>query len=115
MKQIFTICLLGMGILLPNNPATAKEILKGKHSLHSREHKKIIDIWIEGDALLAESDAGSGSITVVKIFNSKNVKVMEQAGYGFSCAVDVSPLQNGVYSAKVFTASTQYTEVFSLY
>lgn len=105
MKQILIVCLLGMGLLLPQNKVTAKEFYT----------KRIVDVWIEGAVLTANSDAYTGGITEVQIYNSSDQKVLAQScGGGYSCQVSLSGLPGGTYRAKVTTTLTTYNEYFSI-
>ncbi len=108
MKRILIVCLLGMGLLLPYNKITAKEFSEKEIS------KRIVDIMLEGNVLIASSDASTGTINEVKIYNSSKQKVVDQTCYGgYVCDVDVSGLPSGFYTAQVFTTMTVYSENFA--
>lgn len=109
MKKVFIVCLLGIGLLLPNNQIAAR------NSSITKTHFKAgpdVSIFIEDDALLANSSPSAGTITRIRIFNQQNVKVLDQPiAPSFTTALDISDLPVGVYTIKVSTTNTLYTEV----
>jgi len=75
--------------------------------------KRIIDVTVITDVLLASSDSETGKITKVVIYNSSNQQVILQwCDNGYTCSVDVGDLPSGVYDALVVTELTSYTERF---
>lgn len=100
MKRILIVCLLGMGLLLPISNITAKELIV----------KRTIDVYVEEDNIAITSDANSGSLTLVKVFNSNKVKVIEESCSGYYHSVDASSLPSGLYSVVVYTTLTTYSE-----
>lgn len=104
MKRILIVCLLGMGLLLPATELTAKEFLS----------KRIVDVTIEDDWIGITSDAGTGTLVEVEIYNNRNQKVFGESLSGYSDGADISSLSNGTYVATVTTSLTTYNEVFTL-
>lgn len=100
MKRILIVCLLGMGLLLPITNITAKEVIV----------KRTLDVFLEEDNIAITSDANSGSLTLVKVYNSNKVKVIEESCSGYYHAVDASSLPSGLYSVVVYTTLTTYSE-----
>ena len=100
-----------MGLLLPCNKITAKEFSK---KLGSAETKRIVDVMLEGHILLATSDAGTGTLSTVKIWDTGKHLVLQQSVSGYEDEVDLSSLPDGYYSAQVFTTLTGYSENFYL-
>ncbi len=100
MKRILIVCLLGMGLLLPITNITAKEVII----------KRTLDISVEEDWVVITSDANSGTLTTVKIYNSNKVKVLEESCSGYYHAVDVSGFSSGMYSVVAYTTLTTYSE-----
>ena len=104
MKRIVIVCLLGMGLLLPATNNAAKGFSKKEIS------KRIVDCYLEGDALSITSDEGTGTLVTVKIWDTgKHLKLQESIS-GYADAVDVSGLTAGNYSVQVFTSLTVYSE-----
>ena len=89
-----------MGLLLPISNITAKELIV----------KRTIDVYVEEDNIAITSDANSGSLTLVKVFNSNKVKVTEESCSGYYHSVDASSLPGGLYSVVVYTTLTTYSE-----
>jgi hypothetical protein len=104
MKRILIVCLLGMGLLLPSTTITAKEFIK----------QRTVDLWLESDILTITSDAGTGTLVQVNIYDSHEHKVLGQALSGYTSYVDVSSLPNGTYSAHVGATLSNYNEGFTL-
>lgn len=100
MKRILIVCLLGMGLLLPATTITAKEIIS----------KRIFDVWMEGDVLIATSDATTGALVNLKVWNSSKQMVLQQGISGYYSEVDLSSLPTGYYTAVVTSASSGYSE-----
>lgn len=106
MRTIVMVCLLGAGLLLP----TAK-VKSSVNTVICR----IVDVNVQQDILLASSDAQTGGITKVKVYDADEVLVLtQQCGGGYSCEVDISGLHSGNYTAQVITTLTTYTEGFSV-
>lgn len=93
MKKIFVVCLLGIGMLLPTLKTTAKENLK-----------KIIEISLEEDVLLASSSSEDGVISKIIITDKSRQTVASQTCGGYYCQVYVGNLPAGNYTAQVFTS-----------
>ena len=89
-----------MGLLLPITNITAKEVIV----------KRTLDVFLEEDNIAITSDANSGSLTLVKVYNSNKVKVIEESCSGYYHAVDASSLPSGLYSVVVYTTLTTYSE-----
>jgi hypothetical protein len=89
-----------MGLLLPISNITAKELII----------KRTVDVYSEEDIIAITSDANSGSLTTVKVYNSSKVKVIEESCSGYYHEIDASSLPNGLYSVVVFTTLTTYSE-----
>lgn len=104
MKRILIVCLLGMGLLLPSTNITAKEFIV----------KRVIDLFLESDVLTITSDAGTGTLVHVNIYDNHEHKVLGQDLSGYSDYVDLSSLPNGNYSAHVTSTLSNYTEGFTL-
>jgi hypothetical protein len=104
MKRILIVCLLGMGLLLPSANITAKEFFT----------KRIIDVWTDADALEVSSDANTGGILLVKIFEGPDLVMHQSFSGGYYYKMDVSSLGAGTYTARVFTNLTVYNEAFVL-
>jgi len=93
MKKIFVVCLLGIGMLLPTLKTTAKENLK-----------KIIDISLEEDVLLASSSSEDGVISKIIITDKSRQTVATQTCGGYYCEVYVGNLPAGNYTAQIHTS-----------
>lgn len=100
MKRILIVCLLGIGLLLPLTNITAKESIA----------KRVVDVVLEDEVISITSEANTGTLTTVKIYNSSKVKVIEEACSGYYHGTDVSALPSGLYSVVVFTTLTTYSE-----
>lgn len=100
MKRILIVCLLGMGLLLPVTNITAKEVIV----------KRTIDVYSEEDIIAITSDVNSGSLTLVKVYNSSKVKVIEETCSGYYHEINASSLPSGMYSVVVYTTLTTYSE-----
>ena len=87
-------------MLLPITNITAKEVIV----------KRTLDVFLEEDNIAITSDANSGSLTLVKVYNSNKVKVIEESCSGYYHAVDASSLPSGLYSVVVYTTLTTYSE-----
>ena len=109
MKRILIVCLLGMGLLLPSTTITAKEFSKRESA------KRFVDVWLEGATLQATSDAQSGTLVRMKIFNTAKQLVLNETLSGYEDAVDVSGLPNGFYSVQVFTTNSPYPYSENIY
>lgn len=105
MKQILIVCLLGIGLLLPSTTITAKEFPSKEIS-----KKRIVDIWMEGDAAHITSDASTGTLVTCKIWDPGKHLVLQESISGYADDVDVSGLSSGYYSIQVFTTLTVYSE-----
>ena len=104
MKRILIVCLLGMALLLPFTTITANNFLSNR----------IIDVTLEGDWVEITSDAGTGTLTNVIIYNSQEQKVLAEALGGYADGVDVGGLPGGSYKVRVYTTLTSYTEWINL-
>lgn len=104
MKRILIVCLLGMGLLLPSTTITANNFFINR----------IIDVLLEGDWVEITSDAGTGTLTNVIIYNSQEQKVLAEALSGYTDGVDVGGLPGGSYKVRVYTTLTSYTEWINL-
>jgi hypothetical protein len=93
MKKIFVVCLLGIGMLLPTLKTTAKENLK-----------KIIEISLEEDVLLASSSSEDGVISKIIITDKSRQTVASQTCGGYYCQVYVGNLPAGSYTAQIHTS-----------
>lgn len=102
MKRILITCLLGIAMLF-NETATA-ETAKSAH--------RIVDVNKEGVVLYITSQQEDGYITKVQIFNSSYVMVYERTYADYAVETDVTDLESGNYSVKVFT---QYAPVYTDY
>lgn len=89
-----------MGLLLPLTNITAKETIV----------KRTVDVIVEEDNVEITSDANSGTLSVVKVYNSNKVKVIEESCSGYYHVINVSSLPSGLYSVVVFTSLTTYSE-----
>lgn len=100
MKRILIVCLLGMGLLLPISNITAKELII----------KRTIDVTVDDDVIEITSDVTSGTLTLVRVYNSNKVKVIEESCSGYSHFTGISGLPSGLYSVVVNTSLTVYSE-----
>lgn len=103
MKRILFACLLGLATLLPTNKIAAE-----KNFFH-----RIIDIYIEGIVLIANSDESSGKLVSISIYNSSNQVVLSQYCGDYSCGITLSSLRHGNYRAHVVAANDTYDEYFT--
>ncbi|HWB63505.1 MAG TPA: DUF3244 domain-containing protein [Chitinophagales bacterium] len=76
--------------------------------------KRIIDVFIEGYVLFANSDAKSGKILTIEIYDSQNNVVLTQKVVGSKTAVDLSGLPAGQYEAEIDAQKDQIWYPFSL-
>lgn len=97
-------CLLGMGLLLPSTNITAKEFFITKSV------KRTIDVWLEDQVGIATSDATTGTLVSMKVFDSQKHKVLETALSGYYDDVDLGYLPAGNYSIQIVTSLTTYSE-----
>lgn len=105
MKKILLACLLGIGLLTPAIEA------KSSIAIISR----IVNITIEGWVLLANSDAASGTIQQIQIYDvATGVLVRTQNCEGYSCTASLSGLRPGVYLAVVITTNAVTKKQFSI-
>ena len=102
MKTILITCLLGIAMLF-NETATA-ETAKSAH--------RMVDVNKEDLILYITSQQEEGYITRVQIFNSSYVMIYEKTYADYAVEVDVTDLESGNYSVKVFT---QYAPVYTDY
>jgi hypothetical protein len=98
-----------MGLLLSSTATTKTELANTKTLLH-----RIVDCHLEGYILIANSDANSGTLTTVKIWDPQKHLVLQEAVSGYEDEVDLSGLSSGNYSAQIFTTQTVYSENFTL-
>jgi hypothetical protein len=99
------VCLLGMGLLLPSANITAKEFFI----------KRVVDVYKDGLVLQASSDSNTGGITMIRLYDSSNVKVAQQSYESvYSCSISLAHLASGGYHAQVTTTLTVYYEDFSI-
>lgn len=106
MKKQLMVCLLGIGLLLPESKANSSGV---KYFFN-----RIVDCNLQGYDLLVTSDTEDGSINKVEIYNSSTQQLeMTEYSSGYSCSVDVGDLEKGEYEAKVYCTYTTYTERFS--
>lgn len=75
---------------------------------------RIVDCYLENYTLFATSSGRSGTITKVDIYDSGNNLVAEEFCSSTRCAVDVSGLPAGTYTAVVTTTVHSYSEGFTL-
>lgn len=105
MKRILLVCLLGMGLLLPAINNTAKGFF-----IH-----RVLDVFIEDHNLQVSAESDDGALVHINIRKtSNNDLVLSQDLSGYYASVDISGLAAGTYSAKVFSTTKNYTEVFAL-
>jgi hypothetical protein len=105
MKKVLLACLLGFGTLLPVNEA--------KSSIATQN--RILNIHIEGWALTANSDAASGLIEEIQVFElDKEEPVLTESCDGYSCTIKLGELPAGVYVAVVITTNTTGKKQFSI-
>lgn len=100
MKRILIVCLLGMGLLLPVQQLTANGF----------SFKRIVDVFMEANILIASSDSGTGTLVSVTIKNGNNQTVLQEDVSGYYDTVDLSSLSPGNYTAYVTTTLTGYRE-----
>jgi len=100
------VCLIGMGLLLP----TAKVKSSTDHLF---SNKRIVDVYKEGMTLLASSDASTGTLEKVEVFQGTELKKTRSCS-GYSCSVSLSGLSAGNYVARVTTSLTTYEEGFTI-
>lgn len=107
MKKAIFSCLLGMGFWLHGYVAMGE----------AKTAMRTIDVVVnvEEEDLTAWSDAGSGSITLMEIFNASNVRVLSQVCGGYTCSMELAALPAGSYTVVVYTSRTSYAEGFVLY
>lgn len=92
-----------MGLLLPAINQAARNFL----------YHRIIDVYIEEYVLIASSGSDDGPLTHINIRQtSNNELVLSQDLSGYSASVDISGLNSGSYTARVYTSVKNYTEVF---
>ncbi len=101
MKKVLIVCLLGMGLMLPNNNITAKESVV----------KRFVDILKEGDILLSTSDEISGEILKVDVYKNGQLVLTEEVG-DYVSYINISALSRGTYVAQVTAANDNYAEQF---
>jgi hypothetical protein len=98
-----------MGITLLPSAA-----VNGKTKVASFVHKRIVDVTLQGYALQASSDAETGTLTKIEVYNKDTQElVLTHNCSGYSCSVDISGLAAGTYIAKVYTTLTTYSESFN--
>ena len=108
MKKFLLLCLLGLGMLLPANTITAKEVTKNVLA-----KSKIINVTLQGNVLLANSGMDDGPILGIVIRTVPGGKMMLQQECGdYSCSVNVSCLPAGNYVAQVYLNNQTYTWQF---
>lgn len=104
MKQILFICLLGIGTLLPTTEAKSNI---------TNVFKKV-DVHVVTGVLYSTSQSTDGIINHVEIYDSGMSLVAYQMGNStYSCTVDLSDLNPGLYTAKVYCTNTTHTECFT--
>ncbi len=108
MKKILILCLLSMALLLPSTTITAKEF--SKNNTKTTSLKRIVDVTIIDEVLSVTSDASTGTLVWVKVYNTQKQLVLAQLLSGYSDGVDVSFLHSGMYSVTVHTSLTNYSE-----
>ena len=107
MKKIVLACLIGMALL------GAQPTANGNAKFASFSNKRIVDVYLEGMTLLASSDANTGTIVKVEVFQGTELKKTRSCS-GYSCSVSLSGLSAGNYVARVTTSLTTYEEGFTI-
>ena len=105
MKKVLFLCLLGVGVLLPTGQAKSSVIVQAR----------VVTVHVEGWALTANSDAESGTINQIQVFNlTTGLLVREETCGGYSCAVSLVGLPPAIYIAYVTTTNTVVSKKFKL-
>jgi|ERR1043165_1042490 hypothetical protein len=100
MKKFLLLSLLGLGMLMPTTTISAKEITKSAVAI-----KKVIDVGIEGSALIAHSGTEDGPIMNMVVKTVPGGKLMGQSSCGgYYCSMDISGLPCGNYVAQLYFA-----------
>lgn len=110
MKKLLAVCLLGMvGMLYPTQNITAK-------TTAAATAQKIVDVFLEDEVLIANSQEVDGPIIKIVITNQARTVVLTEdcGGYSYECAAYVGNLPAGLYVATVTTTRTVYSEAFTL-
>lgn len=105
MKQILIACLLGIGALLPSNEVKSSVV----------HFFKKVDIHVSSCVLFATSQGGDGPISRLEVYDTGTMQLLlvENSCGGYSCSIDLSDLNPGQYTAKVYCANTTHTEGFA--
>lgn len=120
MKRILIVCLIGMGLLLPTTNLTAKNFLanlsnnsSGIHTpLAERCSRRAVNVLIDNEVLSVTSDASTGTLIWIKIYNDSKALVQSNWISGYSDAVSVSGLESGAYSCTIHTTVGNYSANF---
>lgn len=105
MKKYLLVCLLGVATFLPTSE------LKSSISAHAR----VINIHVEGWQLQANSDAISGNILQIQIYNTINGEMVRSTGCeGSSCSISLEGLPKGYYLAYVIAQNGVATKKFAI-
>src|SRR5688572_9191389 len=105
MKKVLLACLLGLGTLAPANEAKSSTVVK----------HRIATITIEATWLRATSDAASGPIQRIEIYNvNTGALVRTQNCDGYSCQVSLTGLPGGLYVGWAITTNTTAKKQFNI-
>ena len=113
MKRIILTCLVGVSLLLPSITVKSNSV-SAKSKVISFNKSKIITCDLEGYILAANSDAKSGQIVYVEIYDAENNLVMVHQCIGYRVQVDLSGLPSGSYEAEVICQHDQKWMPFNL-
>jgi hypothetical protein len=103
MKKFLLLAILGLGLLLPTNTITAK----------GHFHKRIVNVGLVDNALLASSDKTDGAIQLIEIRQVPDGKLMaSQTCNDYYGSVSTAELPSGYYVGKVYVCGKVYDKQF---
>ncbi|MES2619937.1 MAG: T9SS type A sorting domain-containing protein [Bacteroidota bacterium] len=105
MKKYLLVCLLGAATFLPTSELKSSIVAK----------IRIITVTIEDYWLRANSDATSGNILQIQIYNTTNGEMVRSTGCeSTSCSISLLGLPKGYYLAYVIAQNGVTTKKFAL-